>query len=141
MVIQRWQSVALFIAALMMILFLVFPAVEVTSADGGVSVFKPIQIWGLAIPVSLTGISYLTSIFLFKAFKPQRLFVALANGLAIVSLCLEAFFVYTITDGQVSSVINWLTAWLPLGAFVAGRIAAAMIARDHKLLSSYDRLR
>lgn len=141
MVIQRWQSVTLFVAAMMMILFLVFPVVEVTQADGALQGFKPLTIWGLAIPVSLTGIGYLTSIFLFKAFKPQRLFVSLANGLAVVSLCLEAFFIYTITDGQGAYAINWLTAWLPAGAFVAGRISARLIARDHKLLRSYDRLR
>lgn len=156
MVIQRWQSVLLFIVAAMMACFTFFSLgqvqmteytlnfttlgfeIEGVSTDGAPSGYV-FHTWAFFIVSLLSVILPFVAIFLFKNMKLQKTIclIEVLFLLALVAIgCAYGYFHFD--DAQVS----WSSLIIaPLIAFVADILAYNRISHDQRLLRSADRLR
>lgn len=152
MVIQRWQSVYLLIAAILMACYAFFPIAGTDSIElslsgceyvsSGVSnvvdadVLQEVLMWPfLSLTILISALS-LVSIFKFKNLKLQKTLCSVCIVLTVVLMASLVVLLYGQTD------INfYYSNLLPLLAVVAYVLAIRGISKDQKTLSSYDRLR
>ncbi len=138
MVIQRWQSVLLFLACVCMVIFLFLPFGAMPDAQSPES-FSPMM--PIDHPVFftlniLTAILLLIDIFLFKNLKKQKTVLLVSMVLIVASeICV---LIMTWSD---SFQYEWGSSVLLAAAFFLGWMAHSLIRRDQKTLASYDRIR
>lgn len=133
MVIQRWQSVYLLIASVMMGFFCYLPMA--TEGEASICVYQqPVY---LTLNILITALSFI-SIFLFKNLSRQKTVVKVNMFLMLASAITGAIIIYPGTNLS----IEWTGAPLLLGAALVITLAAySRIRADERLLKSYDRIR
>lgn len=134
MQIQRIQTVYIFLAFLMMAVYLFVPFGTVAEADSVVGLC-PTGEYSLLIPVALTALLLVVDIFLYKNPSSQLRVLSISTIITVCSLVVAGCVIY-------KSAADF-TAWnvLPLVAFILEIRAVAAIKHDIKLLNSYNRLR
>lgn len=156
MVIQRWQSVLLLIAAVVMAVFsfcslgqvqlpnftLDFTAlgfsIEGESTNGAPSGFM-VYTWPLLALSILTSLLPLLNIFMFKNLNLQKRLCRLEILFLFVLVCVGIVYgYYTIEGGTVS----WSSVvFAPFLAIISTAMALRCIVSDHNKLRSVDRIR
>lgn len=156
MVIQRWQSVLLFFAAVMMAVFTFSSLGQVQTeaytfnftslgftyegeaTDGAPSGFF-LRTWYFFILSLATVVITLLDIFLFKNFRLQKRVCLIAILFSIAAAAVAAGLGYCAVEG---ACVSWSTmAFCPLLSVIADLMAYRCISRDERLLRSVDRLR
>lgn len=156
MVIQRWQSVFLLIATVMMALFTFMSlgqvqlqdyslnfttlgfTIEGISTDGAPSGYY-LHTWSFFVVSLLSAIIPFITIFLYKT-PGRQLTLCLIEILFMVALvCIGCYLGYYAIDG---GEVSWSSIIIaPLLAFIATVMAYNYIKRDIKLLRAADRIR
>jgi hypothetical protein len=146
MVIQRWQSVWLLVAAICVALFSFLPMAdaiyEVTlGADGTpldpVKPLLPIDFPILATVAAVVFLLLVITIFMYRNTARQKTLIKVSVMLAVV-LAISAF----LTVKQIDTTIEWESGLLfPLGTIAFALLAHHCINQDEKLLKAADRLR
>lgn len=140
MVIQRWQSVLLFIAAVCMAVFCFIPFASVNdSAQAAESstLITPSQFIVFFVLNLTIAVLLFVEIFLFKDMRRQRTVALLSMLLIVVSAVTGVFITYgSVVGGQLRGGMILLAL-----AFVATLWAYQRIGADQRLLRAADRLR
>lgn len=150
MVLQRWQTVYLFIATVMLGLSTFLPVFDVTQSDG--------MIKGLSLPAMasgampelapaflyfiLTGLSTILSIIAIAKFKRLKMQKTLCS--VVMLLIIAAYVVIGLAYHYISAdyMLSWsLMSLAPAFALICVLLAKMRIAHDYKLLHDADRLR
>lgn len=145
MVIQRWQSVWLLVAAICVALFCFLPmaCISFTSpvADGNSATFMyPTDNWVILIVGILVTALLIINIFSFKDTRRQKLMTIVAIVLIAVLAACAVLMVYGF-QGE-GAKAEWMGSILLLaGAVVFALLAYRGIRNDEKLLKAADRLR
>lgn len=157
MVIQRWQSVMLLIAGVMMGIFSFCSLGQIQAADytfnvTALGIFRegvataPDEATGISTIIlfilSLLGcILPLIDIFCFKNMNLQKK-VALISGLFSIASGVIAAFTVSGFASDFQASVNWsVFICAPLISLIAVLIAYRLISSDQKLLRAADRLR
>ncbi|MDE5874990.1 MAG: DUF4293 domain-containing protein, partial [Muribaculaceae bacterium] len=162
MVIQRWQSVLLLVAAVMMGVFTFGSLAQVQTltdtfnyvtsgfyqegelANGNVN--EVVNTWYCFIISIATAILFLLDIFLFKNLPLQKKVCAIGILFTIASvatavtgvLCADSWIGAQVTETN----WNWqILVCSPALALIASIMAYGRIQKDHNLLKSVDRIR
>ncbi len=136
MVIQRWQSVFLFLASIMMGIFCAIPMASQGEGESFIQ-FCPIDATVYFTLNVLTAVLLFLSIFMFKNLKRQKTVALVSIVLMIASAVSGGIIVY---NGAFN--IDWTGGVLLLLCSIAMTLAAyRRIVADERLLKSYDRLR
>lgn len=156
MVIQRWQSVLLFIAALCMGLFTFMSLGQIQLADytlnfttlgfnyeGSASAGGPtgfmMHTWGFFVISLLSCLLPLINIFMFKNLKGQKRLCIIEILFLIAVITTGAIYAYTGFD---NGNVGWSSlVCAPFIALMADVLAFNRISADERLLKSADRLR
>ncbi|MCB0514659.1 MAG: DUF4293 domain-containing protein [Chitinophagales bacterium] len=129
--IQRIQTIFLFLAGLMLIIYPWLPDVEINNET-----LNALQIPLLAAAAFISAFIAFMSIFLYKNRPNQRLWSLVSILLILVTIGLHFYYEYS--DGDF--IFNYGFITLPL-AIVFCYLAARYILKDEKLVRSMDRLR
>ena len=143
MVIQRWQSVFLLIAAILMGIYSFSPIAAVTVAEttSEVSMLGSGEsgyMWGFFGISLLTTLLALVTIFRYKNLKQQKLLCRVGGGIA-AALTVSLMIVLYNLECDVLSVK--MTNLMPIISIFMFYFADRGISKDIKILSSYDRIR
>lgn len=156
MVIQRWQSVLLLIAAVVMACFTFMPLgqvqmseytcnfttigfeIEGTATDGGPSGYV-MHTWGLFAVSLLSFIIPLVAIFCYKNLKLQKMLCVIEVLFLLTVTAMGCIYGYSTFDGASVSWSSLIIA--PLLAFIADIFAYNRICADNRRLRAADRLR
>lgn len=140
MVIQRWQSLLLLIATILVAIFCFTPIAREASANGGQMLTHTLSEAPVLLIVNILIAALLTiSIFMYKNLKQQRKLTILTIVLMSASLVSTIFLVYNSWPG---ASFYWFGGILLLSvALVLALGAYRCMGRDLKLLRSYNRLR
>ena len=134
MVIQRWQSVFLLLASIMMGIFCVLPLATQGNVD-----FYPYQEPVYLILNALVAVLSFIAIFLFKNLARQKMVVKVNAFLIVASAIVGAIMIYV---GMPNLEILWTAGPLLLICSLLMTIAALRrINQDDKLLKAADRIR
>lgn len=155
MVIQRWQSVLLFIAAVMMACFAFMSLGQVHTADfalnftslgfcyeeavGGASSGWFFHTWYLFIVSILTIVIPLIAIFLYRNLALQMRVCLFEILFIVADMVVCGVTGYNLIDG--GSVVWSFTVCAPVVALVAVIMARCLIKRDRERLRAVDRIR
>lgn len=141
MVIQRWQSLLLLLAVVIMGIFCATPYAHITAAEAALN---PTPVFVYEAPVFLTlniviAIVLFIAIFLYKDLKRQMTVTLISIVLICASVVTTGFILYTtMPDAE----LVWTGGVLLLLVALLCSIAAyRFMGKDRKLLRSYDRLR
>ncbi|CAM4159039.1 protein of unknown function [Pedobacter westerhofensis] len=151
--IQRVQSVWLFLAALTLFLLLILPVVTVPTSTG----LNWLQVGGIYSTANnitqktvsysalfggtiLAGMICLAAIFLFNNRALQKRIVLLAIFVIILVIAAIVYYALNIPGGIVGAVFN-LGAYLPFLSVIFCALAFRGIRKDEQLIRSADRLR
>ncbi|MDE6157280.1 MAG: DUF4293 domain-containing protein [Muribaculaceae bacterium] len=141
MVIQRWQSLLLLIAVVLMCIFCATPYAQISAAD---ATAEPTGIFVYEAPVFLIiniviAIVLFLAIFMYKNLKRQMTVTLISIVLICASMATCGFILYsTMPDAE----LIWTGGVLLLViALVCALAAYRFMGKDRKLLRSYDRLR
>lgn len=138
MVIQRWQTVFLLLAAICMALVSFLPLGTGMSVNGAPSFVDALDFIPLFVINILVTLLLLIDIFLFRDLKLQKK-VALVNVfLEAVSIIVTGLLMLP-AAGYIEEM-TW-TAILPVVALILTILARSRMAADERLLKSYDRIR
>lgn len=155
MVIQRWQSVLLFIAAAVMACFTFFPIGTVTTEDytfnlTGLGFYEegipadgraPIVIhtWYFFMMSITTIVLLLLDIFLFKNIKLQQKVCIVSILFIVAECCVAGLLGFRAIEG---GWVFWRTTIIcPFIALLSAILAYYRMAQDYSLLKAADRLR
>ncbi len=142
MVIQRWQSVLLLLAVVFMSMFCVTPYAILEVANGVTSSFEPATSPVFLILNVAVAILLLIDIFLFKNLKLQMRIAKMNIILIVASIISLGVMCYTMVTSASSDTFEITYSVLYIvAALLCAIFALRFMRRDHKLLSSYDRLR
>ena len=134
MVIQRWQSVFLLLASIMMGIFCVLPLATQGNVD-----FYPYQQPVYLILNALVAVLSFIAIFLFKNLARQKMVVKVNAFLIVASAIVGAIMIYV---GMPNLEILWTAGPLLLiCSFLMTIAALRRINQDDKLLKAADRIR
>lgn len=141
MVIQRWQTLFLLIACILMCVLCVSPFAQIAAAEATAAptpVFVKDAPVFLVLNIVITALLFI-AIFLFKNLKLQMRITTMSIVLLAASAVTGGFIIYaTMPDAE----IIWTGAVLLLVLSAVFAVCALRFMRkDHKLLRSYDRLR
>lgn len=138
MVIQRWQSVLLLLAAIAMAFFCTCPIVGIYGDDAmhqlSVSDIPAYLVFNITVTVLL-----LVDIFLYGNLRLQMRVAAISAILSAASAAV-GILIICLNMPQAQPATAWALS-LPTAAFIITLIARRYMRRDYKLLNSYDRLR
>lgn len=140
MVIQRWQSLLLFVAAALMCAFCITPFAQYITPGAEL----PVKVTATDAPVYLIlniviALLLFIAIFMYKNLKLQMRITCIGMLLIVASAITGAFITYYTISG--ASVI-WYGGVLELiCALLFAQCALRCMKSDEKLLKSYDRLR
>lgn len=145
MVIQRWQSAWLFLAAVFMIFYLIMPmfvsiAPDIVSLQGYTeTIVYPIDATVYFIVCALTALLLFVDIFLYKNLSLQKS-LALIAILLILAVNITCWILYVNFYG--TDTFDWQPSiFMQYGAFIFAILAWHRIRKDQQLLASADRLR
>lgn len=141
MVIQRWQTLFLLVACILMCILCASPFAQIAATEAAAA---PTPVFVKDAPVFLVlniviAILLFIAIFLFKNLKLQMRVTTMSIVLLAASAVTGGFIIYaTMPDAE----IIWTGAvlLLVLSAIFAA-CALRFMRKDHRLLRSYDRLR
>lgn len=140
MVIQRWQSVLLLIAVVLMCIFCATPYahLKATEAAAASDIFVSDAPVLMILNILIAALLFI-SIFLFKNLKLQMKVTLISIVLIAASLVTCGFIIYaSMPDAE----LIWTGGVLLLiGAMIFAIAGLRFMRKDHKLLRSYDRLR
>lgn len=151
MVIQRFQTLFLLLATILVIVFMFTPfGYSVLYSSEGDTTF--VQDWtscdfiGLLIPSIIAAILYLVAIFLYKNMPLQKTMVVLAVIMTLVAIGVTIYLLAAgfldITVGDTIYNTRWGGGGLLLvAALLAGFAAISRISADQRILRNVDRLR
>lgn len=141
MVIQRWQSVFLLVAAIAMGLFAFLGTACINVTDGMVC-WHALDCVPLFVLNCLTALLAFAAIFLYNNLKLQKRVTMITVLLSVLSLALTVAAVMSVTQTEdcVGATWRW-TIGLPVIAAVFGIWAHGRMRADERLLKSYDRIR
>ncbi|MDE7081566.1 MAG: DUF4293 domain-containing protein [Muribaculaceae bacterium] len=155
MVIQRWQSVLLLVAVVMMGLFSFMSLGQVQTADFSYN-FTALGLCPEGIPTSgetpecvstwylfavslLSGLLSLVAIFTFKQYKLQKRMCFLTMLLLCCVICISAIIGYNTIDG---ASVSWSSiVCAPFISLIAVIMAEQRIVADHRKIQAVDRFR
>lgn len=140
MVLQRWQSLLLFIAVVLMGIFSVSAYGVKESPDmlsTGIYASENTGYWFLNI---LTAVVLFIAIFMFKKLNAQKCLVLLACGMMGASAIWGYNYLHRLSVAPVECHLTY-TWILLIVAFGLSVISLFLIGADQKLLKSYDRIR
>lgn len=138
MVIQRWQTVFLLLAVVMMAVFC-FSPVAVFKVGDTVSHFHPSDAPVFLVVNILIAALLFIAIFLYKNLRRQMTVTLVSIVLIAVSMVTGGFVLYA---GQPDAIVEFAGAdILLLGAMIMAMFAYRNMRKDHRKLSSYDRIR
>lgn len=144
MQIQRIQTLYIFLAMAAMALFAFMPYGVVTHvAEEPVYAEKLLTLgeWGLLIPVGAAAVLLLIDIFLFRNLPQQRSVLTICLLLTLCAVAVVCFTLFKQADSEgIETMFSLWDILLPLAAAFE-ILALSAIAKDQKLLSSYNRLR
>lgn len=146
MVIQRWQTVWLLIAAILMAVFCFVPMALVTGVTTGadsasVTPLMPADMPVLLAVAILTALLLAVTIFLFKDTRRQRTLTLMCMLLIAATAVTEALVIFN-WDTTSGDSVSWMgSVFLLVGAFVFAFLAYRGIRHDENLLRAADRLR
>ncbi len=129
--IQRIQSIYLAIAAVLCLVYLFTPSIEVNDLINAAQNYPILM--GLTV---VSAIISLADIFLFRN-RPLQMNVGRLNLLLILGLIGYAVFM-ELSDGDFTPVVG---AFIPLGFLLLNLLAVRAINSDEKLVRDSDRLR
>lgn len=140
MVLQRWQSVFLLIAAIVMgfYTFSTIATLTVAGVASEVSMLGGSMMWGFMVVSVLCALLAVVTIFKYRTLKLQRRLCLIGAGVTAALLASLLIVVCNIECDTMS--LGWSNV-LPLVAIVANVLAYRGITHDMKILSSYDRIR
>lgn len=134
MVIQRWQSVFLFLGAILaaFICFVPWASIE------GETVNLASNTIALTINL-LVAVLFIRAIFLYRNMRRQKTITLIGNVLLTINNIAAVCITYI---GEPAGQLNWMGGFLLfIGALLCGCFAYNRISVDEKLLKSADRLR
>lgn len=140
MVIQRWQNLLLFIAIILVGLFIATPLASVCSNDSVSS--TPIYVYSLPVLLILcSAIALLLVVALcrYKNLKQQKAITVMALVLLCTALIIGAIIIAVVIPGATPVWFGGLS--LCVVAALCTALAYRFIRKDINLLRSYDRLR
>ncbi len=142
MVIQRWQSVWLLFAAILVAMFCFVPVAVVTdpAAELAVANLTMADFPVLAIVNGLVALLLFIAIFLYKNTRRQKT----VTLLSMLLICVVAVVTVTVAlngGSEAARVEIGGSVLLLLGALIFAAMAYRGIRRDEKLLRAADRLR
>lgn len=141
MVIQRWQTVFLFIATILMVLFLILPFANVT-ADTEVAQLKPTHFIGYLTLNVVIAVMLFIAIFLYRNIKFQKKITLISIIMICVSAVTGGLTLYGPQAQWKVVEIIWLGGvTLLLLALLLALAAYRRIKADQKLLSDSSRIR
>lgn len=155
MIIQRWQSVLLFVAAVVMACFTFMSLGQIQTADitlnftslGFYQIGDPtdgvaplvIHTWYFFMLSITTIVVLLIDIFLFKNLRLQQRVCQVCILFIVADACVGGLLGFRAIEG---SMISWSTVALcPFIALFSTIFAYYRMARDYSLLKAADRLR
>lgn len=148
--IQRIQSLYLFLTTILAVLFLSGTILEFSSPAGPsiMTAFKIDEsVPGSGLYIIMTILLFavpllsLAIIFMYKNRKNQLRLTSLLILLIILLIVCTAFFAYSIVQSRDAVLLSWYKAILPLLMLIAALLAYRGIKKDENLVRSYDRLR
>lgn len=146
MVIQRWQSVWLLVAAVLVALFSFLPMAYISSEGpeimdaSSVTFMYPYDNWVMLIVGLLVSLLLVINIFSFKDTRRQKRMTLLAVVLIAVLAACACLMVYGFRSEGAGA--EWMGSILLLaGAVIFALMAYRGIRNDEKLLKAADRLR
>lgn len=146
MVLQRWQSVYLFIAAVLMMVYAFSPIAELTldtaavelTMRGATGIDNVGYMWAFFAVSVLVSLFSLVTIFKYKNLKLQKK-MCLIGGCLTVALLVSLMIVVIMMECVSYSIT--LFNIIPVAAIIMFYLADCGISKDQKILSSYDRIR
>ena len=145
MQIQRIQSVYLFLAAVLMVIFIFLPVIGLIN-DNGLSAMGAVAVGAVqhTMPLLLCLDVLVALLLIITIFKYRNLSLQMklcnVNVLLIVTLLAYIFITTYMQKGQSIATIQWSIA-LPFVAMVLTMLAHKGIKHDKKLLSDSERIR
>lgn len=140
--IQRIQSVWLFLAALVMAVIFYFPSYKFSGTS-----ILPLSIGNDFVGIVLASLSIVLSLFTIFRFKNRKNQIALTWLNILLCIALQAWLFVRINNFT-SEPANanvaghyWIGTFLPLATLILLFMAKAGIRKDEKLVKSLDRLR
>lgn len=139
MVIQRLQSLYLFIGAVLMVVFLFIP---MATTDASAEAIRPMDFPVYMILNVVIALIMFIAIFMYKNPKKQKMVTRMSIWLIAASAVIGGLMLYGPNAPQGIVKIEWFGGVMLLViTFVLAIAALRGITRDIKLLSSYDRIR
>ncbi len=138
MVIQRWQSVLLLLAAVMMAIFCFTPIATYGGADQAAAVYAKDAPVLLTVTL-LVAVLLFISIFMYKNLKRQITVTLLSMLLIVVTIVTGIAVVYRAFPEAELIVAGGVT--LLVVALICALVAYRFMKSDLRKLRSYDRLR
>lgn len=139
MVIQRWQTVLLALAVIVMAIFCSTPFATVSATAEQVESVYLKDAPVLMIVSILIGVVLFLSIFMYKDLKRQMTMTLVSMVLLVAAIVTGIFIVYYAMPDARLVIFGGVT--LLVVTFVLALGAYSMMNRDRKLLDSYNRLR
>ena len=139
MVIQRWQTVLLALAVIVMAIFCSTPFATVSATAEQVESVYLKDAPVLMIVSILIGEVLFQSIFMYKDLKRQMTMTLVSMVLLVAAIVTGIFIVYYAMPDARLVIFGGVT--LLVVTFVLALGAYSMMNRDRKLLDSYNRLR
>ena len=140
MVIQRWQTVWLLMAAILAVVFCFLPMALVSDAMASPESVTFIRPTDLPVLFVVDGVVALL-IFLYKNTVRQRTVTLVSMLLIVVVMVTEVCYLLSWGAGA-GARVEWLgSIFLLLGALVSAVLAYRGIRHDERLLRAADRLR
>ena len=139
MVIQRWQTLFLLIAVILMCIFCCTPyAINTAAESGATEIFAKDSLVFLLINIVIAVLLFI-SIFLFKNLELQIRVTLISIVLIAASIVTCGFILY---GAMLDAEIIWTGGVLLLvAALVCALCARSRMKKGLRLLRSYDRLR
>ncbi len=141
MVIQRWQTVFLFVAAVFMALFTFMPYATTTIDDVVIKLFPTDSIVYMIVNI-LTIVIAIISIFMYRDLQKQVRIVKLVILLIVCSAVTGALLLFG-PNAPSNGVELHMAGGLPflIGSLIFSILALRGIRKDQKILASHDRIR
>ncbi len=139
MVIQRWQTVLLALAVIVMAIFCSTPFATVSATAEQVESVYLKDAPVLMIVSILIGVVLFLSIFMYKDLKRQMTMTLVSMVLLVAAIVTGIFIVYYAMPDAQLVIFGGVT--LLVVTFILALGAYTMMNRDRKLLDSYNRLR
>ncbi len=140
MVIQRWQTVFLFLSTLLVVLFMLMPFATVANETTATQL-KSTDYTGFLILNSVTAIILFLAIFLYRNLKFQKKVTLIAITMVIAMIVTTFLCLYGPQTAWIGIEISWCVVALPILALVFAIVAHRRMTADQKLLSDSGRIR